>query len=192
MDRPAAAGSSPELQHMGSPPGLGLWVDTIAGSTDAPLSYAYVPAQPFDGVGSRATFRFPRGMAASPDGVNLFVADSYSDMIRSVDITTGVVSTIAGSANTSFADGTGSMASFRCPSDVAISNDGKRLFVADDGHHRVRTIDIETRIVRTLAGNDYTTNQMLYAKTSHPFRIDGVGTSATFMSACPSGQCPRC
>jgi len=74
-------------------------------------------------------------------------------LIRAVNLATGVVDTVAGTRNASFADGTGTAASFAAPTDVAISRDDEVLFVSDLGNHRVRSINIATRAVRTVAGS---------------------------------------
>ena len=49
-----------------------------------------------DGSSGVARFNDPRGVAASPDGVNLFVADYSNHAIRQVVISTGATSTLAG------------------------------------------------------------------------------------------------
>eukprot|EP00666_Eupelagonemidae_sp_cell4sb_P017875 gene17875-biopygen31090 len=77
-----------------------------------------------DGTGTVASFDFPRGVACSPDGTMLAVADSYSHRIRLVAMGTGAVTTLAGSGTESFADGTGAAAAFRYPYGVSYSPDG--------------------------------------------------------------------
>src|SRR5262249_46747864 len=48
-----------------------------------------------DGPGTSARFHYPRGVAF--DGANtLFIADDYNEKVRALDLTTNVVSTLAG------------------------------------------------------------------------------------------------
>ena len=50
-----------------------------------------------DGVGGAAEFYRPAGIALSPDGSVLFVADFSNHKIRRVEVATGAVTTVAGS-----------------------------------------------------------------------------------------------
>ena len=56
---------------------------------------------------AQASFKYPSGVAVSPDGLRLFVADTNNHRIRSVTISSGVVATLAGSGTAQYADGTG-------------------------------------------------------------------------------------
>ncbi len=78
------------------------------------------------------------------------------------------VFTIAGCNQCGFADGTGVNARFSYVLEVVCTRDRKRLFVADDDNLRVRTIDIDSKVVRTLAGNGQ-------SKT-----VDEIGRFASF------------
>ena len=114
-------------------------VTTIAGS-----GFGYA-----DGFGNQALFRSPRGLAIDLSG-NLYVADWGNHRIRKVT-PAGVVSTIAGSGIASYADGTGSEASFYWPTGVSVNSVGE-VFVADIGNHRIRKITT-TGVVTTFAGS---------------------------------------
>jgi hypothetical protein len=119
-----------------------------------------------DGTGAAARFEYPRGVAT--DGTNLFVADSINHTSRKIVISTGVVTTLAGtSVATGIADGTGSAARFRFPAGVATV--GTNLFVADSGNHTIRKIEIATGVVTTLAGT-----------AGVGGRADGTGAAARF------------
>ncbi|KAK3285925.1 hypothetical protein CYMTET_6486 [Cymbomonas tetramitiformis] len=105
-----------------------------------------------NGAASSARFSWPYGVAVSPDGKKLYVADSGNDCIRSVQLQTGMVSTIAGSGTRGYQDGSASSARFSWPYGVAVSPDGTKLYVADSGNNRVRSVDLATGEVKTLAG----------------------------------------
>ena len=102
-----------------------------------------------DGVGTRARFSEPFGIAAAPDGT-IFVADAgHSHLIRRIS-PDGHVSTLAGSVR-GFADGAGSRAAFSTPSGLALAADGS-LYLADTGNHAIRRITRDGD-VSTLAGD---------------------------------------
>ena len=117
-------------------------VTTIAGSAGQSGS--------IDGTGSGARFNFPKDITT--DGTNLFVADTGNFTIRKVVISTGEVTTIAGSAGqTGSTDGTGSAARFNGL--AGITTDGMNLFVTDTANDTIRQIVIGTYVVTTLAGS---------------------------------------
>ena len=61
------------------------------------------------------------------------------------------VTTFAGSGSATFANGTGTAASFYFPK--GMTSDGSNLYVADTSNQRIRKIVIATRVVSTLAGS---------------------------------------
>lgn len=91
----------------------------------------------YDGTGAGAKFTAPRGLTT--DGTNLYVADSGAHIIRKVEIATGVVTTIAGSADVvGNTNGMGSDARFNDPR--SITTDGTSLFVGDYNNGVIRKI----------------------------------------------------
>ena len=82
-----------------------------------------------DGVGDAAQFNEPHGLAVSPDGSALFVADCDNHKIRRVEVATDAVTTLAGSGENGDADGVGDAAQFHFPHSLAVSPDGCALFV---------------------------------------------------------------
>ena len=118
-------------------------VTTLAGSVGS-MSYA-------DGTGNLAAFNTPRGLAT--DGSNLYVADQRNNLIRKIVISSGVVTTLAGSIGWGLVNSTiGTSAKFYFPTGIA--NDGNgNLFVADNTNHIIRKIVISTGAVTTFAGD---------------------------------------
>jgi DNA-binding beta-propeller fold protein YncE len=102
-----------------------------------------------DGIGTSASFNGPWGITT--DGTNLYVADSGSNTIRQIVISTGAVTTLAGSVTAGLADGTGTLASFNVPQ--GITTDGTNLYVADAANNKIRKIVIATGVVSTFAGS---------------------------------------
>ena len=116
-------------------------VTTIAGD--------YGEAGSDDGPGAAARFNWPKGITVV--GGSLYLCDSSNNTIREIDIATGDVSTLAGSAAESGSDdGDGTTARFYGP--TGITNDGTNLYVTDQLNHTIRKIVIADGTVTTFAG----------------------------------------
>lgn len=119
-----------------------------------------------DGPGPQARFNPLGSPAVGPDG-SVYTADPLNGTIRKVT-TTGVVSTVAGTAGLrGSVDGTGSAARFYIPSGVAVDASGN-VYVADSGNNTIRKIT-PSGVVTTLAGT-----AGVYAAN------DGTGPAAGF------------
>ncbi len=113
-------------------------------------------------------FNIPWGVAL--DGGALYVADTSNNTIRKVDVETGAVTTIAGTAGVAGAtDSTESLAVFNGPTDVITDENGEFIYIVDTENHIIRSMNISTGEVRTFAGFP-----------AIPGKLDGVGTSARF------------
>ena len=102
-----------------------------------------------DGLLSEALFYYPYGLAIKD--TELFVADMLNEVIRVIDLSSGTVTTIAGTPSVyGFTDGHPGTGNFDNPSDVAIAGD--YLYVADTNNHLIRKVDIITGEISTIAG----------------------------------------
>ena len=92
-----------------------------------------------NGTGTSASFYTPLGVTT--DGTNLYVAGLYYHLIRKIVISTGVVTTLAGTGSSGSANGTGTSASFYKP--AGITTDGTNLYVTEGagGNHLIRKIE---------------------------------------------------
>lgn len=91
-----------------------------------------------DGTGAAARFNQPCGVAIDSAG-NVYVADTFNEVIRKVT-PAGVVTTLAGTAgNEGLVDGTGPAAKFSTPFGVAVDGAGN-VFVADSGNSKIRKV----------------------------------------------------
>ena len=91
-------------------------------------------------------------------------------LIRKIVISTGAVTTVAGTGSSGSANGTGTSASFNYP--FGITTDGTNLYVADTSNNLIRKIVISTGAVTTVAGTG-----------SSGSADNGTGTSASFNSS---------
>ena len=122
-----------------------------------------------------ARFNAPTGLAMSPDGTHLYIADTENHAVRRVTLQTGEVTTVAGHAGqVGDADGIKSNARLRFPTSVAVGTKGSgaALFVAEKAKGRVRWVDIsaDTADVVTLVGGGE-----MYTPGQH---ADGDSTTA--------------
>ncbi len=94
----------------------------------------------------------PTGLALDGKG-NLFISDSGNERIRKVDLSTGIISTVAGTGVTGFSgDGfEATKTQLSNPLGLAIDKQGD-LYVVDRGNNRVRKINMSTGIITTIAG----------------------------------------
>jgi sugar lactone lactonase YvrE/thiol-disulfide isomerase/thioredoxin len=107
-----------------------------------------------DGPAASAQFAHPQGLALSPDGTALYVADTANHAVRRVDLATGDVETIAGSGRQAqvFPNGErGREVALASPWDVAVA--GRTLFIAMAGVHQIWTLDLEADFVKVFAGS---------------------------------------
>jgi sugar lactone lactonase YvrE len=135
-----------------------LRVSTLAGSG---LTTPFA-----NGVGVAATFNIPWGIAVDASGI-AYVADYGNNRVRQVVLSTGAVTTLAGSGTAASTNGTGTAASFNGPLYVALDSLGN-LYVTESGTHRIRKVVLATRAVTFVAG------------TGAAGAVNGVGSGASF------------
>jgi len=110
-------------------------ISIATGAVTVLAGTVYVPGTT-DGAGAAARFSSPQGIAT--DGVSVFVADTNNATVRSIDIASAAVTTLAGPAG------------FSLPRGIAVFHGN--LYVADTGNQRIRVVAMPSRSVTTLAG----------------------------------------
>ena len=117
-----------------SPDGSRLYVS--GGGTNVVHSYAVAGGRLTEGTpitlpttapGGGSVNLFPAGLAVTPDGAKLVVADQLGDAVSVVTLATGAVSTVAAGHR---------------PYGVTLSRDGRTAWVADQGGTTVETVDV--------------------------------------------------
>jgi sugar lactone lactonase YvrE len=104
------------------------------------------------GPAASAQLDWPQGVAVEQTGRYLFIADTSNHRIRLVDLTTGMISTAAGTGVSGFS-GDGAVATgaaLNAPKGVLTGPDGT-WWIADSGNDRVRQVSPSAVIV-TIAG----------------------------------------
>ncbi len=100
-----------------------------------------------------ASLSAPSGMAFDPAG-NLLFADTNNNVIRKVDATTSIITTIAGTATAGYGGdgGPATDAMLFYPSGLAVDWAGN-IFIADTVNQVIRRVDAATGLISTVAGN---------------------------------------
>ncbi len=120
-------------------------VTTIAGTGEVGYSGDGASA-------SSAKLANPTGLALDGKG-NLYISDTGNERIRKVNLSTGIITTIAGTGETGFiGDGVqATKAQLANPLGLTFSKSGD-LYIVDRGNNRVRKITISTGTITTIAG----------------------------------------
>ncbi len=107
------------------------------------------------GLATEARLSYPWGVAVDGEG-NLFIADSGNFRIRRVDVTSGVIKTIAGTGERGWSGDGGSALNARLVNvrGIAADANGNVYFTNsfDDGIDRVRRVDARSGMISTVAG----------------------------------------
>ena len=120
-------------------------ITTIAGTGSASYSGD-------NGAATSATLNNPFGVSLDASG-NVYIADSDNNRIRKVTVSTGIISTIAGTGSTSFSgdNGAATSAALYYPFGVSVDSSGN-VYIADYFNHRIRKVSVSTGIIITIAG----------------------------------------
>jgi trimeric autotransporter adhesin len=98
--------------------------------------------------GSGASLCFPESISVG--GSKLYIADTGNNRIRSLDLNSGVVTTVAGDGQAGYAGdgGPALQASLNGPMGVVANSRGD-LFIADTGNDCIRRLDAKTGAIKT-------------------------------------------
>ncbi len=132
----------------------GTRIRRIDGATGIITTVAGTGVEGFSGDGGlavNARLHGVNGIKIGPDG-NVYFADSQNHRIRMIDVSTGIIDSVAGRGGGPVEDGIHALLAFLYyPSDICFDGAGN-MFIADRVHYRIRRVDAETRIITTVAG----------------------------------------
>ena len=121
-------------------------ITTIAGNGTSGYSGDNGPA-------TSAELAYPTAVALDASG-NIYIADSGNDVIREINASTGVISTIAGNGSIGYGGDGGPATSAPLGYSLNITLDGAgNLYIADMYFMVVRQVSAATGIITTVAGN---------------------------------------
>ncbi len=106
-----------------------------------------------NGQATSATVNTPLTVALDSAG-NVYFTDTYNHRIRKVTVSTGIITTIAGSsASTGYSgdNGQATSATLNFPKGVSLDTAGN-VYIGDTNNHRIRKVTISTGIITTIAG----------------------------------------
>src|SRR6201999_4681235 len=105
------------------------------------------------GAATSAKFQQPFAVAVDFQG-NLFISDFSKDVVRRVDASTQVVTTVTGNGTAGYSGDLGPAASGTLHSPSGLSFDSTAsLYIADSGNQAIRKIDAATGVLSTFVGN---------------------------------------
>ncbi|MFO0774392.1 MAG: SMP-30/gluconolactonase/LRE family protein [Nitrospiraceae bacterium] len=122
-------------------------ITTVAGTGKAAFSGDGGPA-------IKAMLNEPVGVALDEDRGSLYIADQSNNRVRRLDFASGIIATVTGTGEAGYnGDGIAATeASVAGPSGLVVGPDGT-LYVADTFNGRIRAIDPESGVIRTVAGD---------------------------------------
>ena len=120
-------------------------ITTIAGTGTAGYSGD-------NGAATSAQLRYTFGVAVDASG-NVYIADTNNNRIRKITVSTGIITTIAGTGTAGYSgdNGAATSAQINYPFGVAVDASGN-VYIADTFNYRIRKVTVSTGIITTIAG----------------------------------------
>ena len=137
-------------------------VTTVAGNGTANPLVFHPQSPPGPGSALEESLDAPVGLAISPSGRTLYVADQLGEQVLAIDLSSGSIAVVmgtgspAGLADPSHLRGhsaAGTGVSLDDPTGLAVSPGGRTLYVADSGAGEVLALDLTTGVARRVAGS---------------------------------------
>jgi hypothetical protein len=103
------------------------------------------------GPASQANFCMPQQITVDAAGKNLYVSDLSYGQVRKIDLTTDIITTVAG-GGTSLAEGIAATSALFTPDSIALDAAGN-LYIGDHNHEDIRKVSAATGLINTIVGN---------------------------------------
>jgi YVTN family beta-propeller protein len=137
-----ADGSNHRIRKLNASTGI---ISTVAGTGVGGYSGDNGPA-------TSAQLAFPNGVSVDASG-NLYIADLDNNRIRKVNVSNGIISTVAGTGVQGYSgdNGLSTSAQLYFPYGVLVDATGN-IYIADNSNNRIRKVNASTGIISTIAG----------------------------------------
>ena len=157
----------------------------VNGTTGVITTIAGIGLAGYSGNGGPATSAMlnqPSSVAVDSSG-HLYIADSQNDVVRQVNLATGIITTVAGTGTSGYSGngGPATSAMLADPTAVALDKFGE-LFIADTANDVIREVSAATGKISTVAGKGVNGNSgdggaATSAELNLPFgvAVDGAG-----------------
>ncbi len=105
------------------------------------------------GPATAATFNLPHELRFGPKRGNLFVVDMQNNVVRKIDTTTGIITTVVGTGKPGYSGdgGPADQAQLKNPHSIQFDANGD-LFICDIGNSVIRKVDMKSHVISTIAG----------------------------------------
>lgn len=105
-----------------------------------------------DGPAIKAKLSSPHELRFDRAG-NIVVADSFNNVIRRVDMKSGLITTVAGTGKAAFSGDGGPAVKAELNNTISVALDpAENLLICDINNHRIRKVDHATKLISTWAG----------------------------------------
>ena len=104
---------------------------------------------------SQGVYNGMHNLAWSSDQI-LYVSDTHNHLVRKIDLKTNLISTLAGTPKIKGFSGDGGPATeakLNTPISISLTPDEKTMLISDISNSRIRAVDLDSGIIRTVAGN---------------------------------------
>ncbi len=106
-----------------------------------------------NGQATAANIKYPCGINLD-NSANVYFGDqSEYNVIRKITISTGIISTVAGTGSAGYNGDNiqATAAALNYPYDVVLDSDNN-LYISDRGNYRIRKVDVSTGVITTVVG----------------------------------------
>lgn len=128
------------------------------------------------GPAKNACLSHPTDVFVAPSG-NIYISDAGNNLIRKIDVTSGLINTVAGNGINGYTgDGGPARLASIAPWRLYVDGD-ENIYFTDKVHYIIRKIEVNTGIIKTIAGNGQSSTS-----AADPSGDGGPALLATFAS----------
>ena len=139
-------------------------ISTVAGNGAARYTGDKGPA-------TLATLYYPFDVALDVQSGALYIADSGNSAIRKVNISSGIITTVAGTGTAGYGGdgGPATLAKLNSPYGVAFYSSSRTLYISDNGNCVIRSLAVDSGLISELVSIGYCGGSGYYGSTSSDY-----------------------